>query len=341
MKQILTLAAAIMAFAITTNATVWRVNNVAGTDADFTTIQAAHNAAYVYAGDTIYLEASSASYGNLIATKKLIIIGSGYFLTQNPNTQANQNISELGDVTFNNGSQGSIIQGCVISRLAIGTSNLLIQRNYISFSSTSNGTIYFSANNISNIIIRNNYLLNNYSSVNQSAVIYNTNTGINNIIITNNFIAASRIYNQQYALNLQSGFSGTIENNVIYGRVSIFNAVFNNNILREGEFSSSNSVLNNNLANGSQFGNENGNQSNVNMFNVFLGAGSTDGQWKLKQGSPAIGAGVGGIDCGMFGGEFPYILSGLPGIPSIYFHEQTIDNVNQELHISIKAKSHN
>ena len=35
---------------------------------------------------------------------------------------------------------------------------------------------------------------------------------------------------------------------------------------------------------------------------VFISSESTDGQYQLKNGSPAKGAGLDGVDCGMFGG---------------------------------------
>lgn len=42
-----------------------------------------------------------------------------------------------------------------------------------------------------------------------------------------------------------------------------------------------------------------------------LPGNTTDTQWRLKAGSPAIGAGIGGIDCGMYGGATPYKPSGI------------------------------
>ena len=48
------------------------------------------------------------------------------------------------------------------------------------------------------------------------------------------------------------------------------------------------------------------------------GSFSNDGLWVLKAGSVAIGAGVGGTDCGIFGGAKPYKLSGIPEIPAFY-----------------------
>ena len=56
---------------------------------------------------------------------------------------------------------------------------------------------------------------------------------------------------------------------------------------------------------------------------VFLGYStqgtySNDGRWMLAASSPAKGTGVGGTDCGIYGGVNPYRLSGIPPIPSFY-----------------------
>ena len=53
------------------------------------------------------------------------------------------------------------------------------------------------------------------------------------------------------------------------------------------------------------------------LSDVFVSAGSSDGKWRLKPGSPAIGAGIDGVDLGPFGGPAPYILSGLPSRPRL------------------------
>lgn len=319
-------------------ATVWRVNNTPGAEADFTTLQAAHDGAS--AGDTIYLEASHVSYGNLTATKQLVIIGTGYFLAENPTTQANLNSSKTGSITFNNGSQGSVITGCDITNvITINTSDLVIERNAMVFSVTGNGMIRLGTNDVTDIMIISNYLYNTNSSTSRY-VIRSWGSGIGNVTITNNFIRTH--HGQSYPLHLSDGFTGLIENNVISGRVLINNAEFNNNIIRGGDmFSATNSTWFNNLSHSTQVGTDNGNQINIDMNTVFEKAGSTDGWWQLKDASPALGAGLGGIDCGMFDGLYPYKLSGIPAIPAVYFHGQSIDNVNHELNVSVKVKSHN
>lgn len=62
-------------------------------------------------------------------------------------------------------------------------------------------------------------------------------------------------------------------------------------------------------------GNGNINQQYANV--VFEQGPSPDGYYKLRTGSPAIGAGRNGGDLGAFGGVNAYRLSGLPSIPRI------------------------
>lgn len=337
MKKILCFVA-ILLVAASVQATVWRVNNLPGADADYATLQAAHNSVYVAPGDTFYLEASSGSYGDLTATKKFIIIGAGYFLAENLDKQANINSSIVGNITFNAGSDGSFISGCTIGKITINASNLVIEKNYI-VTDAQYELISFNGNT-NNTFIRQNYIVN-YKN-NSSTWSIKCNATANNVLIEGNYIW---IDNNPYckAIEVQSNFSGEISNNIIVGNTIVNNVVFNNNILLTGTFTQTNTSYNNNLCADTQFGNSNGNQQYVILANLFVGAtgNSTDGQWQLKTGSPALGAGMGGIDCGMFAGDYPYKLSGLPTIPSIYYHEQIIDNVNQQLNVTIKAKSNN
>jgi len=78
------------------------------------------------------------------------------------------------------------------------------------------------------------------------------------------------------------------------------------------------------------------------MTTVFVDSGSvsTDGDWQLRSGSPAIGAGLDGVDCGMFGGSTPYVLSGIPAIPSIYYFIAPGSASGAEgLQVEIKARA--
>ena len=163
-----------------------------------------------------------------------------------------------------------------------------------------------------------------------------TNGGTNTII-SNNFISAPAT-----AIRSSSLASAIVRNNVIKGDVTIFNSEFKNNTLTSGTYTATSSVTTNNIGDATQFGTADGNQENVTMTTVFDGTGSTDGQWQLAVSSPAIGAGIGGIDVGMYGGTDPYVLSGIPHIPNIYqFDGPTTGSTTAGLPITLKVKSNN
>ena len=184
---------------------------------------------------------------------------------------------------------------------------------------------------IGNILILQNYLTKGIGS-------YGTNS-IFNVLISNNYIM-SNLYN---SLGLGTSISGEIRNNILDGGLNVSNFKLSNNIELSGQLYKNNCTFFNNICNGTQFPTGNENKQNVIMTNVFVGVteNSTDGQWQLKQYSPAIGAGNDVTDCGMFGGSTPYVLSGLPSIPAIYqiIMPATGDNING-IDVTIKAKTH-
>lgn len=324
-KRILTTIAMAIFMATVSNATVWRVNNIAGSGAHFTGITEANNSTMVQPGDTLYIEPSATTYAQGSVTKPLTIIGNGYFLAENPETQANTNTSKIEGIYFQTGSSGSAVMGCALNGTSyIYVSNIRIERNYI------NSTLNIWANNLTDILIIGNFVTNSIMTY-----IY---SGINNVLISGNFIERSA---GTAAITFGPEVSAVIENNVIQGIITISNSIFNNNILRAGSFVATNTAYYNNIGNDNQFGAANGNQQYVNMEDVFVGTGSTDGKWQLKPGSPAIGAGTAGQDCGMFDGTHPYKLSGLPAIPSIYEYLQIYNSETQEIEVNFSVKSQN
>ena len=162
-----------------------------------------------------------------------------------------------------------------------------------------------------------------------------------NIIIANNYIQNShdRI---TYAIYSPETSRLIISHNTIHRDITVHNSFLDNNILQSGTFTGTSNSYNNNICNETQFGTENGNISDVNMSLVFVGEGSTDGQYRLREDSPARGAGTGGTDIGMFGGSSPYVLSGIPDIPSIYSFSGPATGTNAGgLTVRVKAKSNN
>lgn len=309
-------------------ATVWRVNNRIGANADFTSLTDAHTAAST--GDTIYVEGSPTAYSISSITKSLTIIGAGYFLNENPDTQVDNSESWISSfITFTAGSQGSKIIGCYLSSgISINTSDITVERNiFIGSASISSGT---SIGN--NITIINNYFAN--SSPGNTSLAFNSGAGTGRVI-ANNYFRGTIVISSNHLNN-------ALINNIIAGNsVTINNAIYSNNIQTNGTFAHTNSIFTHNIGHSTQYGTADGNQQNVIMTNVFVGltGNSTDGQWQLKPGSPAIGTGQGGVDCGIFGGNYPYLLSGMPPIPSVFEFDSNSLPVNT-LNVTISAKAH-
>ena len=111
----------------TAQAKLWRVNNNGAMNANFTSFVAAQSTAS--ANDTLYFEGSTVSYGNIVLTKPLVIIGPGYFLEENSQTQFNFITAKFGTIGFTSGSSGSILTGLVVQNLiTINVSNISIIR---------------------------------------------------------------------------------------------------------------------------------------------------------------------------------------------------------------------
>jgi hypothetical protein len=137
-----------------------------------------------------------------------------------------------------------------------------------------------------------------------------------------------------------------INNNVIWGTITTYHTFLVNNILVSGSYNNSvDDQTSNNLCDGTQFPDINNNQQNVDMSTVFMDyVGYIDNDYILKSGSPAIGAGVNGGDCGVFSydyGSDAYVLSGMPGIPSIFEADVQATVGLSSLPVNIKAISHN
>jgi len=139
-------------------AAVLRVNNITGAGAAYTTLQDAHDAASN--GDTLAIDASL-TYGNLAVSKQLVIMGPGYFLGQNSDTQANISMAGVGSVNFNSGSEGSLITGLWIKeRIVISVSNIVVKNNLLKDSNSSHLISVGTGTN--NTIIKQNYINNYY-----------------------------------------------------------------------------------------------------------------------------------------------------------------------------------
>ena len=128
----------ILLYAVLAFSTIHKVDKNTANNPDFTTLQDAHDGATD--GDTLYVYGSGSHYGSLTLTKKLIIIGTGYFLDENPETQVEAISAICRQIIFESGSEGSIVSGMEITcsaNMNIKTSNITLKRNKISTSNYS------------------------------------------------------------------------------------------------------------------------------------------------------------------------------------------------------------
>ena len=319
----------------TAQAKIWRLNNNGNSPtpaivADFTgTLQAAHDNPSVVSGDTLHIEQSPTTYGNCIFTKRLVVIGSGYFLNLNPKTQVNVDYgSTVGDLTFYNiNSASSHIFGLSMGNIYMGANNLLISRCRI-------GGVVFIGNtgtaDIDGMTLRQCFLYGSTAQY-QSVIRSNSGTGlITNMDISNNIMRYTNYYN--YAVVLNAKTSGILKNNLIDGNLGI--SLYNFYVLNNVAFSSSasgytfnNCVLEYNTGIVTAMfvtpaGANNtiglGNQTKTLAQIALLGGASTDNSNSLAVASELIGAGKDGTDVGAFGGDYPYKLSGIAPVPNIY-----------------------
>lgn len=131
MKKTLLFLAAI-SMAVAANAKILRVSNVSGSSAPYASIEAAHDAAS--AGDTIMVDGSSTRYtststGNIDLTKKVVVIGPGYWLTQNGIIEEGGSSAVVGRFTVK--AEGTVIKGMTLNNLAISAPHVVINRCYL------------------------------------------------------------------------------------------------------------------------------------------------------------------------------------------------------------------
>ncbi|NCC74193.1 MAG: hypothetical protein EOM06_12430 [Sphingobacteriia bacterium] len=323
------------------NATSWRINSNPSVSADFATFQEAHDAASP--GDTIYVEGAGYDYhyGEVVIDKRLIVIGPGYFLLENDSTQAHKVSARFRSITINPPAAGTELYGLTIywgtsgyKGITINASNVVIARNYFE---SSWDRIYFGEYNIQNIAIMQNF---------GQSITGASGFSADNVIITNNYFNSF----------IEDVSSGVITNNVVKNKITASYSQIINNILPNSTLyplSGSDYGMQNyvayNLVSGSLPPNPPGpgNVSNVDMNFVFIDFNgnldySTDGKWQLDPDGPAAGAGEEGVDCGMFGGLTPYVLSGLPPVPRIYEANVPLSGSSVSgLPVTIKVKSQN
>jgi len=339
---------------------VYTVNNTPGSPANYHILQDALD--NVPAGSIILLQSSAINYGFGLIKKPLVIYGAGYFIGQNPapNTQALLNRSMVTHLSFVNGSQGSIVSGVsfVLNPTLDGqinqrivcdsTSNISLSRcyfDYVPFGGFIHNRVFLIQNS-SSISIKQSYINLQEAilvPIKSSGIAFNNNvfvgSGVVNIIDVNQAPF-------DYTFNSNS-FSGTMQYIDFTGGSFYNNVIIQNNLSYTINISGNMTVADHNVSNVNIFPAGGTNITNADGANTYVGfsnpaISSQDGIWQLKPGSVAIGYGIGGIDCGAYGGTGAYVLSGIPAIPNIYFASvpQVGTSVGGlKIHLKIKANN--
>jgi len=303
---------------INASAKVWRINNNPGVMADFSDPQDAMNSPLVQNDDSLYFEASPNVYNGFTLTKRLVLIGLGYFINGpyvNPGLQASANNAVLSDLRIDTLGSGSQIIGLQINFFGTNTSgwgsdDVTIKSCYVNqfFGGGATPPMGYVAKNWR---INKCYI--------QSVTGYSINP--DSWEITN-------CINGSFQLNSPNTTNCLVRNNVFTSNIDIKNTYFANNITTYAHFTRVNSNVKNNTSTGSAFTDPidlaNGN-NNESAANVFAGGDPAfDKYYQLKasfeNSTAADGETVNGVTPkrGPFATADPYRLSGIAPIPSIY-----------------------
>lgn len=295
----LILISSLIVFVLFVNAAVWRLSKDATYLPHYSEIQAAIDGAE--AGDSIYVYPGN--YGNATIKKKIAVFGVGYFLIENDKDSLTlfTTPSNLGTIAFKPGSDNSTISGTSSSRITCDSvSNIYlsgVNAGGVTLNTCNNTLIvksYFTdainTSNSRNILINNNIVLHHINiDVNSGCYLINNflkyKVSIHNSVIQNNFFSDEGAY-EYYGWRELSGFA---------------NCRIEKNIFRKIQPNIDNYSANNYFAN----------------FNdIFVSQIKAD-KYLLNDTSIAKGKGVGGVDCGPYGGDDPYCPSGIVMIPTI------------------------
>lgn len=346
-KQIFKAAVAAVVLTIvgtqTVIATSWRVNNNSTKKANFVDINAAMASAEVVAGDTLYLDPGCVLASEQKISKAVTVIGIGYFLkngmvaaTINNSVSISAEGAKLNGVSINGTvyikANNITLERCKTQRVYSSSGpryRLTVLQCYINCTNT-DIPIY---GEFRSATIKNNIIMLNNGNDSNGYAIYN----VHDSEISNNYIAV---------LNCNSKLRQVLNN--------ITNSQIYNNIIKHAKdpnliFANSGVANNNGFYNNVITAAE-GTYSNVQDI-VYLGTadmssvfakGINDAAYRLKEDSPAKGAGFGGVDCGPYGGATPYVESGLP-LYHPYIKKAVVagKSVNGEVDVELNIKMQN
>jgi hypothetical protein len=346
------LLSAILVSSLFSLATVRTVNNYITNSAQFSTVQPAITASAT--NDTIYLHGSPVSYGDFTITKRLVIMGAGYNLTNTINNYT----TNVGNITVDTVTVNQALSGLTLQGLAINGSigcagtdranNVLIDRCRVPAGGIgligSNWTI---KNSFGNLTI-------NMSSVSS------------NILISNNILQSLYITNGTSLTNYAAGVK--VSNNELGGLqlVGSYYVMYVNNIVKNSSNNGTNNTFSRNITftdggpsinfpppNNTGSGNFNNiNPLYINYSCPWSACSQYSGDllsydFNYQTGSVAINGGTDSTNIGISGGPYPTlttkIFDGRTKIPLVV--DVNIENAyvkpGQSIQVHFKARKNN
>lgn len=348
-------------------AKIWRVNNRSNYDGStlygdnfggtaaypvFAQINEAVAFGIVNNGDTLHVEGSTSIYSFAVITKKLVVIGTGYLLTDNPNTSNSVLESKITRIYFNAGSEGSQLLGMDI----VSAGNSADRDVYINVNGITVKRCRIEGQVVFGYPLADVYILQNFFSsiaVN-NALSTNGNSGFvppTDIVFNNNICQKTLTWGTPIANPTTFWPILQCNNNVFDGpdnlatpNLAFSTSEFRNNILiptnAQVNIQASAGVVNYNVGTlSTQFGTADNNLVVPAITTLFATSTSTDGAYQIATGTQANNSGFDGTDRGVFGGAVTsrYELSGLSAIPTVY--KVTTSGVgNGSLNVTIQAR---
>jgi len=353
-------------------AKIWRVNN--GSNYNGTTLWGSNfggNPGYpvfnqvnqaiawssVSDSDTIHVEGSQFIYAAATITKKVVLIGPGYFLPDNSKTGNSLLDAKITRINFNAGSEGSSVIGLnVVVSTNTADGYIQIAADYITVKRCRiERSIYFSitgGSGIQRITVVQNFFPDNY---NTNPLYFTNNNFVPpvEIIFNNNICRKTLVWH--YSGTTLAWNIAQCRNNIFDGpdnlatpNLRFSTTDFSNNILLPVNaivdiIASSGQIAYNIGTQATQFGTSNNNLVVPDIATLFVGGNSMDGYYQIKSESQAYQNGSDGADRGAFGGAIVssrYTLSGLAPVPVVYEATTTgVVSSTTGLPVTIKART--
>ncbi|MBR7166322.1 MAG: hypothetical protein IKD38_01100 [Bacteroidaceae bacterium] len=326
----ISVAVLLLATVCAASARSWQINNNPNYKADFIGMNSAMASADVVDGDTLYLCAGCVINANQTISKRVTVIGTGWRYTDSPAAPAQID----GDV-YITADGAKLLSLYVRGNALVRASNVTLERCFINTS-----IFHDDGNTVDNVKILSCWTGRIYGQKGRSTKWEIRNTYVDsydtyaiedlyNAVIENNFLQRNNgnsylLYNCDYSM---------VKNNIMFcngsqGKITFGcdNTVIAYNVLSLSPDYESNYPGNNVFINS---------MDRAVVIKNEGGAASAE-YFQLIEGSPAIGAGEGGIDCGVLAGVYKFVPYGRPrNIPVIKKLVVPDSPTNGEINVTI------